>query len=123
MAERDFGDVPDDLHEMMALLEENRKRLKQDMHAGLAEKGGYNDKHGRAAKELAAAHAAMGRELRAWLKHQKEKAGNLSIEEKVKAAVTFLQGLSRGDRLNLYKGLAALETARPDGISIALLED
>ena len=115
--------LPDEIEALLKLIAENRVRLERDMNVGLAAKGGPNPVHISALKELATAMSTLGREARQWAGHIKSSMDKMSPAQKARVVVQFVQNeLPLGARRDLYAVLAKLESERPDGLTLTILD-
>lgn len=118
--------VPDELHKMMELIATQRSRLEADMGLGpnavpgMQAKGGPNKDQIYCAKELAAAYATLGKELRQWSGHLKSSLDSMTPARKAQVMVQFIQDCPLGIRRDLYAVLATLEGKRPDGLKLSV---
>lgn len=115
-----LADIPVTLKRAKELLDLNIQRLDETMHAGLADKGGFNAKHMDAVYKLGQVAAALGREARQWETKMREQVNNMPLAEKVKTIAGFIANLGKGDRLGLYEFLRDAEKKRPDGIKLVV---
>lgn len=118
---KEIFSFPQELQATFDLLVLTRKRLEADMHAGLADKGGYNEKHMAALEKLSVAQAKLGTEMRQWSGHAKSSMDKMPPAQKARVVLQFIQTeLPRGPRQDLYEVLAQEESKRPDGIQISI---
>ncbi len=118
---KELFSFPDELKATFELLSTCRKRLEQDMHAGLAPKGGFNKDHLAGLEKLAVAQTKLGAEMRQWSGHQKSSLDKMPPAQKARVVLQFIQTeMPMGARRELYEVLARAEADRPDSVPFTL---
>lgn len=105
--------VPDHLALVLKLVENAAKRIENEMDA-VTEGHALPDGLFKQLAELAGKSASLGREMRAWAGKITKHMDDMSLEDRMKMTITFIQDLSAGDRRKLYEYLRDSEANRSD---------
>jgi hypothetical protein len=112
--------VPEGLQETLNLVDELRRRLKEEMYGGLASsKGaGVNTAHVESVVKLTNASTQLSREIRNWFSKQAQQVKNASRADNIQTAIKFIQSLPTKTRLDIYRELENKESKRNDRIRL-----
>ncbi len=110
----DIERVPAHLTKCLSMLENWEERLNFNL-TSLKEGKMPDASMAKQLNEITKTSMAMAKEMRAWVGKVTEAVESLSLEDRVRVALTMIQELSSGDRLNAYNHIRQLEASRPDG--------
>lgn len=110
----DFTGVPKSLERLHKLFEKQIQLLEEKM----LNSTGYNQNNTPQLKGLADTAKTLSVEARQWEKLARESTENLSVEDKIKVALRFLLGRSKGDRIEIYKQMQRAEAEINEGLRL-----
>jgi hypothetical protein len=106
-------EVPDHLRLVLKLTKNAAERIENEM-ALITEGHALPDGLFKQLNELTGKSASLGREIRSWVGKVNKHMDDMSLEDRMKMTITFIESLSTGDRKRLYEFLRDSEVGRSD---------
>lgn len=112
------------LQKVAALVEEQIRRVEDDMGKGLQSSAvkAPDPLHTKMLVELVGAAKSLGGEIRLWDGHQATNLDKMSPARKANVCIQFLLSLPLSGRRDVYSVLAKSEQDRPDGLGLAITD-